>query len=188
MTTANGATQVLEALAGGDAGAADRLLPLVYDELRGLADRYLRDESSAQTLQPTALVHEVYIRLIGSDSRSWESRAHFFAVAAQAMRRLLIDHARRRRAVKRGGDRRRYALDDVAPPLVDRDEYLVALDEALTDLAAVDRQLSSLIELRFFAGLTCDETARVLGVAPITVKRMWRLAKGWLHREITEGR
>ncbi len=187
MTTAADVTRALSDLARGENDAADRLLPLVYDELRLLADRYLRDEHGNQTLQPTALVHEVYIRLVGKDNGSWESRAQFFAIAAKAMRHLLIDSARRRQTIKRGGDRRKLSLEDVTEPSPGRDAYLVALDDALTELAAVDGQLSRLIELRFFGGLTVQETARVLGVSPSTVKRLWRLGKGWLHREITEG-
>ncbi len=173
--------------AGDTAIAADTLLPLVYDELRGLASRFLRDEPFEQTLPPTALVHEVYIRMVAGGECSWESRGHFFAAASRAMRHLLIDHARRRRAAKRGGGRPRLTLDDAMAPAHGRADYLIALDDALTELASLDRQLSVVVELRFFGGLTVEETARVLGVAPITVKRMWKLAKGWLHRQIAEG-
>ncbi len=187
MTASSDVTHILAELARGHADAASELLPRVYDELRRLADQYLRDEPSGQTLQPTALVHEVYLRLIGRDECTWENRAHFFAVAAQAMRRLLIDHARRRRAGKRGGGRRKFSLEEVPEPSADRDAYLVALDDALTDLASFDPQLSRVVELRFFGALNVEETARVMGVAPVTVKRMWKLAKGWLHRQITEG-
>lgn len=187
MSVSGEVTQALAELARGDEDAAARLLPVVYDELRRLADQYLRDEPAGQTLQPTALVHEVYLKLVGDGACPWQSRARFFSVAARAMRRLLIDHARRRRAAKRGGDRRKISLDDVLEPSVDRDDYLVALDDALTELAAVDPELSRVVELRFFAGLNVEETARVLGVSPMTVKRMWKLAKGWLHREITRG-
>ena len=187
MATSGNVTQVLAELDHPDSDAAAKLLPLVYDELRRLADKYMRDEPSDQTLQPTALVHEVYLRLVGHNNFAWENRAHFFAIASQVMRRLLIDHARRRRAAKRGGGRHKISLDDVIEPAVDRDAYLVALDDALTELASLDTQLSRVIELRFFGGLGVDETAHVLGVAPITVKRMWKFAKGWLHREITKG-
>ncbi|MCH7490165.1 MAG: sigma-70 family RNA polymerase sigma factor [Gemmatimonadetes bacterium] len=187
MTTPGGVTQVLAELAAGNSDAAVKLLPLVYDELRTLADRYLRDEPRDHTLQGTALVHEVYIRMVGRNERSCESRAHFFAVAASAMRRILVDHARRRRAAKRGGDRHKFSLEQVLEPSDYRYEYLVALDDALTDLASIDEQPARVVELRFFGGLSVDETAEVLGVAPITVKRMWKLARGWLHREITKG-
>ncbi len=187
MTTAGDVTQVLDALSGGSPRAADELLPIVYDELRRLAGRYLRDEPANLTLQPTALVHEAYLRLVGTDDPRWENRAQFFSVAAQAMRRLLIDHARRRRAAKRGGDRQKRSLEDVGEPSTDRDAYLVAMDDALTELASIDPQLSRVIELRFFGGLGVDETARVLGVSPMTVKRRWKMARGWLHREIVQG-
>ena len=188
MTVSGDVTQALQELDGRGGEAAEKLLPLVYDDLRRLADRYFRDEPADLTLQPTALVHEVYMRLIGSSTPlEFKSRAQFFAVAAQAMRHLLIDHARRRRAARRGGGRARLSLEDVSEPAKDRDEYLVALDDALTDLDAVDRQLSRIIELRFFGGLTVEETAQVMGVSPITVKRRWRLAKGWLHRHIVQG-
>ncbi len=187
MNTSSDVTEALAALTRGNAHAAAELLPLVYDELRRLAETYLGNEPPGQTLQPTALVHEVYLRLVGRHDRTWENRAQFFAVAAQAMRRMLIDHARRRRSAKRGGNRRKLSLDDVAEPSADRDAYLVALDDALTELALIDRQLSRVIELRFFGGLTVQETARVMEVAPVTVKRMSKLAKGWLHREVTKG-
>ena len=187
MTDSPDVTRMLEALTGGDDEAAAALLPIVYDELRDLARRCLRDEHGLQTLQPTALVHEVYIRLVGNNGQTWENRRQFFAVAAQAMRHLLIDRARRRNAAKRGGDRGRVSLDDVAEPFTDRDDYLVALDDALADLASVDGELCRLVELRFFAGLGVEETASLLGLSTATVKRRWRLAKGWLRREMTRG-
>ena len=187
MTVSGEVTQVLSDLNGGNGEAAARLLPLVYDELRRLADQCFRGEPGDQTLQPTALVHEVYLRLVGTSSPiDWTNRAQFFAVAARAMRHLLIDHARRRRAVRRGGDRCKLALEDVSEPAQDRDAYLVALDDALTDLAVVDRPLCRIIELRFFGGLSVEETAQVVGVSPATVKRRWRLAKGWLHHQIAQ--
>ena len=187
MTASGDVTRVLAELDCGSPEAAAKLLPMVYDELRRLAEKYLSDEPPGQTLQPTALVHEVYLRLVGDNGGRWENRAQFFWVAARAMRHLLIDHARRRRAAKRGGDRRKLSLEDVIEPTVDRDEYLVALDDALTELASVDRQLSRVVELRFFGGLSVEETAQVLEVSPVTVKRTWKLAKGWLHREISRG-
>ena len=171
VSTGGEVTRLLADLERGGAEATERLLPLVYDELRRLADAYLHDEPPGQTLQPTALVHEVYLRLIGSDGGAWQSRGQFFSVAARAMRRLLIDHARRRRAARRGGGRRKLSLDEIAEPARDRDTYLVALDDALTGLANVDEQLARVVELRFFGGLSVEETARVLEVSPATVKR-----------------
>lgn len=186
MITSGDVTRALARLDRGDDDAARMLLPLVYDELRRLADRYLRDEPAGQTLGPTALVHEVYLRLVGRDAGVCESRARFFSVASTAMRRLLIDRARRRCAAKRGGRVRDLSLDDVAEPADDRDAYLVALDDALTELAALDRELCRVVELRFFGGLGVDETAGLLGVSPMTVKRRWKLARGWLRRQIAE--
>ena len=176
---------MLDDLTQGHPGEADDLLPLVYDELRRLAGHYLRGDAGCPTLDPTALVHELYLRLAGNGARSCTDRAEFMAVAARAMRHLIIDHARRRRAQKRGGGRRGVSLDEVSEPFDGRDEYVMALDDALRDLADVDAELSRVVELRFFGGLTVQETAAVLGVAPVTVKRMWRLAKGWLHRHVT---
>ncbi len=165
-------------------GLSDELFPAVYQELRELADRYLSAEAAEHTLQPTALVHEVYLRLIGQEDGGWQSRAQFFCVAARAMRHLLIDHARRRRAAKRGSDRRRLCIDEIAEPGRERSEYLIALDDALKELAAMDPQLGRLVELRFFGGLSIEETAEALGVSPTSVKRLWTVARGWLHREI----
>jgi RNA polymerase sigma factor (TIGR02999 family) len=180
-------TRLLNALAAGRAEATDELWPLVYDELRRLAERFFQDEPSDHTLQPTALVNEVFLRLVGTGTNDWSGRAQFFAVAAQAMRRILIDHARRRRATKRGGDRKKLPLDAAATPVFAQDENLLALDEALDRLTSFDPQLAKLVDLHLFAGLTLDETARALDVAPITAKRMWKMAKGWLYREITKG-
>ncbi len=167
------------------AQSAEMLLPLVYDELRRLAQRYFRDEPADHTLQPTALVHEVCLRLIGDPTV--RNRAQILSAAARSMRHLLIDHARRRRAAVHGGGRRKVPLEEAADRAVDRDAYLVALDEALDELAGIDPELSRLIELRFFGGFGVEETAQVLGVSPATVKRRWTLAKGWLHRRIIEG-
>ncbi len=157
----------------------------VHDELRRLADRHLRNQRASHTLQPTALVHEAYLRLAGDGSRQWESRSHFFGVAARAMRSILIDHARRRNAIKRGAKIDKFPIDTDADLGVDRDRYLVALDDALNDLVSVDAELARVVELRFFGGLTVDETAEVLGVSGATVKRAWKIARGWLHREMT---
>ncbi|MFO0840541.1 MAG: sigma-70 family RNA polymerase sigma factor [Phycisphaerae bacterium] len=179
-------TQVLIELRRGDSHAADLLLTLVYDRLRALAQRYLSRERPGHTLQPTALVHEAYIRMVGE--ADWADRAHFFAVAAQAMRRILVDHARVRSAAKRGGLEQRQPLE-LAETLGSRpDEYVVALDQALTELAEVDPELARLVELRFFGGLSVEETANVLKVSPRTVKRHWTVARGWLHRAISEVR
>ncbi|MCG8407717.1 MAG: ECF-type sigma factor [Phycisphaerales bacterium] len=187
MTQRSDVTQALAELSKGNAKAAAGLLPLVYEELRELASHYLSDEPCDHTLQPTALVHEVYLRMAGQRNGGWENRAQFFAVAAQAMRHLLIDHARRRRTAKRGSNRRKFSLDDVIEPGVLREEYLVALGDAMTELASFDAQLSQVVELRFFAGLSIEETARVLDTSPTTVKRLWKVAQGWLHREIMKG-
>lgn len=181
-------TQYLQDFAGGDSDAAERLLPLVYEELRVLADRYLHHQPLDHVLQATALVHEAYIRLVGNASIEWKGRAHFFTVAATAMRSILVDYARRRCAAKRGGDRRKVSLNDVLEPFIHRNEYVVALDDALTELAAVDPQLGRLVELRFFGGLSIEETAQILEVSPTTIKRLWKIAKGWLHRAISEER
>jgi RNA polymerase sigma factor (TIGR02999 family) len=180
-------TQILNDLRRGEPHAADRLLPLVYDELRALARRYFGQERPGHTLQPTALVHEAYVRLVGEAEAGWEDRAHFFTVAARAMRRILVDHARVRGAVKRGGLARRQPFEAAELSAARPDEYVVALDEALVDLAEFDPHLARLVELRFFGGLTVDETAAVLGASASTVKREWTIAKGWLHRAISEG-
>jgi RNA polymerase sigma factor (TIGR02999 family) len=179
-------TQILDAIQSGEPKAAERLLPLVYDELRRLAAQKLAQEKPGQTLQPTALVHEAYLRLIGADAdKRWHGRGHFFAGAAEAMRRILIDHARTKRAAKRGGGRRRLSLDDVEAIAPEPDEDVLAVDEALTNLAAVDRPAAELVQLRHFAGLTLPEVAEVLGVSPRTADRLWAYARAWLHRELT---
>ena len=179
-------TRLLEELSDGKGKAAGVLLPLVYEELRTLAERYLRRQPSNHTLQPTALVHEAYIRLVGSDRSNWSGRAHFFRIAAKAMRRILIDHARRRCSAKRGGDRRKLSLDASIEPEDFKNEFVIAVDDALTELASIDEQLVQLVELRYFGGFSIDETAQVLGVSPTTVKRLWQIARGWLKREISE--
>jgi RNA polymerase sigma factor (TIGR02999 family) len=168
----------------GDQGAREALIPLVYDELRRLARRYLRRERPDHTLQSAALVNEAYLRLIRQDQPQWQNRAHFFGVAAQLMRHILVDHARNRAAAKRGAGAPRLTLDpDVALPQA-RDVDLVALDDALNQLAALDPQQSRLVELRFFGGLSIEETSVVLGVSPSTVKREWATARAWLQREM----
>jgi RNA polymerase sigma factor (TIGR02999 family) len=187
MISQHEVTQVLTQLRQGDAQAAAKLLPLVYDELRRLAGQYMCAESDGHTLQPTALVHEAYLRLVSHADADWQNRAHFFAVAAQAMRNILVDHARSRRAAKRGGDRHKLPLDDAPDVSLEREEYLLALDEALSKLAAFDPQQSRIVELRFFAGLTIEETAEVLRISPKTIQRDWIMARAWLHREVTKG-
>jgi RNA polymerase sigma factor (TIGR02999 family) len=169
----------------GDKQALDHLLPIVYDELRRQAARYLRKERLGHTLQTTALIHEAYIRLVDQRHVKWQNRAHFFGIAAQLMRRILVDHARSKRRAKRGGSDVRVSLTAVPLVAKSRDLDIVALDEALEKLAAIDQQQAKVVELRFFSGLTVEETAEVLSISPATVKRDWSMAKAWLHREIT---
>jgi RNA polymerase sigma factor (TIGR02999 family) len=176
-------TRVLAAIEQGDPHAADQLLPLVYDELRQLAAQKLAAEKPGQTLQPTALVHEAYLRVAGPGvPRAYKDRGHFFAAAAAAMRRILIDSARRKQAQKRGGGLQREPLDAVAAP--EPDEELLALDEALEKLAAQDPQKARLVELRYFAGLTGEQAAEVLGISPTTADRHWAYARAWLQAEV----
>jgi RNA polymerase sigma-70 factor, ECF subfamily len=177
-------TGLLDAWAEGDRAALDRLLPLVQDELHRLAHRYLQRERPGHTLQTTALVHEAYLRLVDQRRVRWQSRAHFYAIAAQMMRRILIDHARRIAYAKRGGGARTVSLDEACVLGDERAEELVALDEALQTLARVDERKSRVVELRYFGGLSVEETAAVLGVHPDTVTRDWRRAKAFLRREL----
>jgi RNA polymerase sigma factor (TIGR02999 family) len=176
-------TQLLRRWAEGDAGARDELLPLVYDELRAVAARHLARERRAGTLQATALVHEAYLKLVDHERMQWQGRAHFFAVAAQVIRRILVDHARSRSAQKRGGDGVRVELDDDLP-VAERGLDLLRLDDALSRLARLDPTQGRLVELRYFGGLTLEETAEVLGSSPATVKREWSFARAWLRREL----
>ena len=171
----------------GDTSAQERLLPLVYSELHRLARLYLSGENVGHTLQATALVNEAYLKLIDQDRVSWQNRAQFFGVAARMMRRILVDHARERRAAKRGGGAWKLSLDDVGELEGRREMDLVDLDAALVDLSAFDPQQSRLVELRFFAGLTIRETAEALDISPATVKREWNMAKAWLFRRMTQG-
>jgi RNA polymerase sigma factor (TIGR02999 family) len=180
----NDVTQMLVDWSHGDRGALDQLMPLVYDELRRLAEQRLRHERPDHTLSATALVHESYLRLIDQRNVNWQNRAHFFAIAAQLMRRILVDYARDHHTLKRGGPGPKLSLDEAVALSTARDVDLVALDDALTSLAARDLQKSRIVELRFFGGLNIEETADVLGVSPRTVKREWRLAKAWLHYEL----
>jgi len=178
-------SQLLDAATTGDPQAAARLLPLVYEELRRLASQRLAGERPGHTLQPTALVHEAYLRLIGSDpEQPWNGRGHFFAAAAEAMRRILVENARRRRAIKRGGDRAQQELHDDLIAAPEPREDLVALDEAMTKLAATNRQAAELVQLRYFAGLTLPDAAEALDMAPRTAGRLWAYARAWLRREV----
>ncbi|HEX5602536.1 MAG TPA: sigma-70 family RNA polymerase sigma factor [Pyrinomonadaceae bacterium] len=165
--------------------ALDELMPIVYDELRRQAARYLRRERAGHTLQTTALIHEAYVRLVDQRRVQWQNRAHFFGIAGQMMRRILVDHARTKKRVKRGGSDVKISLADATVLVQEQDLDVVALDEALTRLAEIDEQQSKVVELRFFSGLTVEETAEVMGISPATVKRDWSMAKAWLHRELS---
>lgn len=178
-------TRLVAETAAGDAEAADVVFPLVYDELRRLAASALRRERAGHTLQPTALVHEAFLRLANSPETPWESHAHFVAIAARVMRRVLVDHARRRKAFKRGTGDVRVPLDDVDVPAATLDVDLVALDEALARLATFDERQARIVELRFFGGLSVPETAVLIGASERTVKRDWQVARAWLTRELS---
>ena len=177
-------TRLLGRWHGGDDEALDEVLPLVYNELRRLAGRYLNQERG-QTLQTHDLIHEAFLRLIGQRHVDWQNRAHFFGIAALMMRRILTDHARRRACGKHGGAVRRMLLEDVPDFAATTDAGIVAVDEALVELKAVDEQLAKIVELRFFGGLEHDETAAVLGVSEVTVRRRFRIAKAWLYRRLS---
>jgi len=170
----------------GDSEAAAKLMPLLYDELHRLAVYYMRSERVGHTLQPTALVNEAYLRLVDQRESNWQNRAHFIAAAAQAMRRVLIDHARSKQRVKRGGMQVKVPLEDVAIAAEEQVQDLIALDAALDRLAEVDIRQSKIVELRYFGGLTVEQTAEVLGISAPTVKRDWAVARAWLHRELRE--
>ena len=178
-------TRLLVGWGRGDRAAFDQLLPLVYDELRKVAARRLRHERANHTLQPTALVHEAYVRLIDQDRVQWRNRAHFFAISSRLMRRILVDHARAHGAAKRGGGAQLVSLDDAADVALAPDVSLLALDEALGKLERLDPVQAQIIELRFFGGLTIEETAAVVRVSPASVGREWNVAKAWLYRELT---
>ena len=180
----NQVTELLGRWRGGDGEALDSLIPLVYEELRRIAQHYLRNERPGHTLQSTALVHEAYVRLIRQDLPQWQNRAHFFAVAAQLMRQILVDHARLYRADKRGGGVCNLTLDEAEQDAQQVDVDIVALDDALKTLSAMDPQQGKVVELKFFGGLSIEDTAEVLGVSSSTVKRDWIMARAWLHREL----
>ena len=182
-------TRLLREWRSGNAEALQHLIPLVYGELHALASRYLSHERRDHTLQTTALVNEAYLKLAGQRDVDWQNRAHFFGIAAQLMRRILVDHARRDRRVKRGGGAPHLSLDDLdpasaAPPLDPADAYTI--DHALSRLETLDPQQGRVVELRYFGGMTIEETAEVLGLSPATVKREWSVARAWLYREITD--
>lgn len=178
-------TQLLAEVREGNSGAESRLASLVYDQLHHIAARYMQRERRDHTLQATVLVHEAYLDLVNQADRTWQNRSHFFAVAAQLIRRILIDHARSRNAAKRGGPRGTLRLDDVLVFSEAKYDELIAIDEALTRLAGWDTRQSRIVELRFFAGLTEEEIAEVLGISVRTVKREWKVAKAWLHGELS---
>ena len=185
QNSANEITKLLHGWQGGDRSALDALVPVVYKELRRLAHFELRKERPNHTLQSTALVHEAYFRLVGQDLPQWESRSHFFAIAAQLMRQILVDHARRRHASKRGSGVCMLTLDDAVALPQRKDVDIVAIDDALNTLAEVDPRQSRIVELRFFAGLSLKEISDVMGIATATVQRDWTAARAWLHREIS---
>jgi RNA polymerase sigma factor (TIGR02999 family) len=180
-------TQLLQSWNQGDPGAIEKLVPLVYDELHRLAQRYMSDERPDHTLQTTELVNEAYLRLVHSDHASWDGRTHFFGVCAQVMRRILVDWARSRHALKRGGDVSSLDFDEALAATKQPGTDLVAIDDALSALAAFDPRKGQVVEMRFFGGLSVKETAEVLKVSPETVQRDWKLAKSWLRRELSRG-
>ena len=180
-------TQLLNAAGEGDPQAASELLSLVYDELRRVAASKMARESPGQTLQPTALVHEAWLRLTSDEERQWNDRTHFFAAAAEAMRRILVDKARRKRAVRHGGELKRVEVPEIVSPLEQDEDRILAVNEALEKLAARDRPKAELVKLRYFVGLTTAEAAEVLGISVPTADRHWAYARAWLAREIKDG-
>lgn len=184
MSSAHDVTRMLRDWRDGDQGALDKLIPVVYDELRRQAARYLRRERPGHTLQTTALIHEAYLRLVDQQRVEWQNRAHFYAIAARLMRQILVDHARKRQALKREAGDIKVPLEEAMLTSPDRSLDLVTLDEALTRLAVLDPQQSRVVELRYFSGLSVEETAEVLGVSSRTVKRDWNVAKAWLRQQV----
>jgi len=178
-------TELLQKWSGGDADALEQLTPVIYSELHRIAKRYMSRERDGHTLQTTALVNEAYMRLIDWKTAKWENRAHFFGVSAQLMRRILVDFARKRPKIAEGEAPRRVSLDEAFTITTEKDEDLVALDEALNELAKFDERKAKIVELKFFGGLSVEETAEVIKVAPITVMREWQKAKAWLYRELS---
>ncbi|MGA3074213.1 MAG: sigma-70 family RNA polymerase sigma factor [Bryobacteraceae bacterium] len=186
MSDARTVTLLLREIADGDQGALDRLVPLVYEELRRIADGQLRRERRGHTLQPTALVHEVYVRMVGKEQPGYRDRAHFLAIAAHAMRRILIDHAREHNAAKRGGGHEKFAIDEERDGSVERPSILIALDDALAALSEKDPLLARLVEMRYFGGLTAEESSAALNLEIGGVRRQLRLAEAWLQREMDQ--
>ena len=186
MVATSGVTQLLNDWQAGDRTALDKLTPMIYDELRRIAHRYVQRERNGHTLQTTALVNEAYLRLAGQEKPGWQNRAHFFAVTAQVMRHILIDHARRRRYLKHGGELQQVSLADASLMSAERAAELIALDEALAELKQLDPRKSSVVELRYFGGLSLEEAAGVLGISVMTVRRDWRAAKAWLFKRMSE--
>ncbi|UCG59598.1 MAG: sigma-70 family RNA polymerase sigma factor [Phycisphaerales bacterium] len=178
-------TRILDAIEQGDAQAADDLLPLVYEELRRLAAQNMAQEQPGQTLQATALVHEAYLRLVGVEAQNWNSRGHFFAAAAEAMRRILVENARRKKSLKRGGNRRRVEMDEADAAIEAPLEDLLVLDEALTKLSGEEPTIADLVKLRYFAGLPLDQVAKILEISPSTAARYWAYGRVWLLEEVT---
>ena len=187
MPAAEDVTRLLIEWKHGKQDAVDLLVPLVYDEMRRLAQSYLRDERSAATLQPTAVVHEAYLRLVAQNLPDWESRAHFFGVAAHLMRQILVDHARKNKSAKRGRGVAKASLEEALNFAPERSPDILSLDDALQALAKVDERKCKIIELRFFGGFSIDETAQAMGISSATVGREQRLAEAWLHRELSHG-
>lgn len=187
-TSSQSVSQLLRRWSDGESEAFDQLLPLVYGELRRMARRYMRQQPAGHTLQTTALIHEAYLRLIGREEKHWENRAHFFGVAAQAMRHILVDYARARHTAKRGGEARAVSLDEAAIVSDERAAELIALDDALAELSRLSPRQCRVVELRYFGGLSVAETSEVLAVSSDTVTRDWNQAKAWLHRELDRSR
>jgi RNA polymerase sigma factor (TIGR02999 family) len=181
-------TRILQSMESGDAQAADELLPLVYGELRKLAASKMANESPNQTLQPTALVHEAWLRLTGNENVKWNGRAHFFGAAAEAMRRILIDNARRKQALRHGGDQQRLDVDDIEIAAPGKEEELLAINDALEEFAKIDPQKAELVKLRYFVGLKVEETAEVLGISVPTAIRWWNYSRAWLYQKIQGGK
>jgi len=182
----NDVTQILNAIDRGDPKAAEELLPLVYEELRKLAASRMANEATSQTLQPTALVHEAWLKLAGGSQQQWDSRAHFFGAAAEAMRRILIDNARRKKALRHGGGQARLDIEEIDIAVPEQDERLLAINDALDKLAAQDPQKAELVKLRYFAGMSLEEASAILRISEATAKRWWAYAKAWLFSEVQQ--
>ncbi len=182
----NNITRFLNEYSEGNKQLLVEILPLVYNELRRISSRYLREEHRNHTFQTTELVHEAYLKLIGNENISWESRAHFFGIAAKSMRQILVDHARKRNAVKRGSGEKKLSLEEAATISTESDDQILSLDNALNKLESLDERSGKIVEMRFFSGLTIEETAQALNISQSTAKRDWNFAKAWLYREIGE--